>query len=78
MQPEDQDKLKEGKKALNDYGQFTGIAFQMIAIIGIFTFAGYKLDHWMHLKYPVFTISFIFLSVALAIYSIIRSLNKPS
>ena len=24
--------------------KFTGIAFQMIAVIGIFTFAGYKID----------------------------------
>jgi ATP synthase protein I len=77
MQPEDKGKFKEEKQVLNDYGQFTGIAFQMIAIIGIFTFAGYKLDHWLHLKYPIFTISLILLSVVIAIYSIIRSLNKP-
>ncbi|HCN82430.1 MAG TPA: hypothetical protein DIT07_02255 [Sphingobacteriaceae bacterium] len=78
MQPEDQDKLKEEKEVLNNYGQYTGIAFQMIAIIGIFTFSGYKLDHWLNLKYPVFTIVLILLSVVIAMYSVIRSLNKPS
>jgi hypothetical protein len=34
---------KEGK-AINAYAKYTGMAFQMIVIIGIFAFAGYKID----------------------------------
>ncbi|QQL50078.1 AtpZ/AtpI family protein [Mucilaginibacter ginkgonis] len=32
-----------GKQA-NNYIKFTGLAFQMIAIIGIMTFIGYRID----------------------------------
>jgi len=31
-------------KPVNNYIKYTGIAFQMIAIIGVFTFIGYQLD----------------------------------
>jgi F0F1-type ATP synthase assembly protein I len=73
MQEEDPEKFP--KREINDYTKYTGIAFQMMAIIGIFTFIGYKLDNWLRLNYPVFTIIFILLSVFTAIYSIIRSLK---
>ena len=75
MEPEDQHKIESEKKALNDYGRYTGMAFQMLIVIGVFTFAGYKLDHWLHLKYPVFTIVLILLSVITSLYAIIRSLK---
>ena len=73
MKEEDQDKLP--KRELNDYARYTGLAFQMMAIIGVFTFIGYKLDIWLRLNYPVFTIVFILLSVFTALYSIVRSLK---
>lgn len=75
MQPEDQDKLKEEKKAFNDYARFSGLAFQMMATIGVFTFIGYKIDGWLKLNYPVFTIIFVFLSVAISMYTIIRNVK---
>ena len=71
MQTEDQD--KPPKRELYDYTRYSGMAFQMMAIIGIFTFIGYKLDKWLRLKYPIFTIVFILLSVFTALYSIVRS-----
>jgi F0F1-type ATP synthase assembly protein I len=75
MQQEDQENFQKDKKALNDYGRYTGLAFQMLAVIGVFTFIGYKLDRWLELSYPIFTIVLIFLSVIASLYSIIRGLK---
>jgi F0F1-type ATP synthase assembly protein I len=51
------------------------MAFQMLAIILLGIFAGFKLDQWLHIK-PVLTIIFSLSSVILAIYFVTRDLLK--
>lgn len=63
------------KKALNAYARYSGMAFQMIAIILAGTFGGWKLDEWFGSR-PVFTILLLLLSVFLSIYFFIRDLLK--
>jgi len=48
----------------------------MLAIITGGIFGGYKLDEYMGLKFPVFTVVFSFLSVAFAVYYVIKDLLK--
>jgi F0F1-type ATP synthase assembly protein I len=72
---EKKDPQKKWKQPLDSYTKYTGIAFQMIAIIGLGTFAGYRIDKWLQLHIPVFTIILILLSVALALYSVFRTLK---
>ncbi len=55
-------------KSLSDYGKYSSLAFQMIAIILIGVFGGIKLDHWLKLRFPVFTVVLSFLAVMLALY----------
>jgi len=63
------------KRLLNNYARYSSMAFQMLAIILLGVFAGFKLDQWIHTK-PIFTVILSFGSVILAIYSVTKDLLK--
>lgn len=63
-------------KGANDFGRFSGIAFQMIAIILITTWGGMKLDKITGFEKPVFTIILSLLGVFAAIYTAVRDFIK--
>ena len=68
---------KKSLKPLNNYARYSSIGLQMVVIILIGVFGGVKLDSYFKLKFPIFTVSLSFLSVGLAIYSVVRDLlNK--
>jgi hypothetical protein len=67
---------KESRPPLESYARYSSLAFQMFAIIGIGIFGGFKLDQWLGLKFPVFTVLLSLLSVAAAIYIAVRDLLK--
>ena len=48
----------------------------MLAIILLGVFGGWKLDEYLGLKKPIFTVVFSILSVVLSIYSVVRDLLK--
>jgi len=60
------------KKKFDDFIRYSGLAFEMIAIMGIGTWVGVKLDQWLGLTFPAFTLGLMILSVAGAIYHAIR------
>lgn len=64
------------KQSLNSYARYSSIAFQMLAIIAIGVFGGYKIDQWINIKFPIFTVILSMVSVALAIYIVVRDLTK--
>ena len=63
---------------INAYARFSGIAFQMIAIIGLGTFGGVKLDQSYPNKYSVFTIICSLISVGIAMYYVIKQVTDFS
>ncbi len=63
------------KRLLSNYARYSSMAFQMLAIILLGVFAGFKLDQWIHTK-PIFTIILSCASVILAIYTVTRDLLK--
>ncbi|MCX6278967.1 MAG: AtpZ/AtpI family protein [Bacteroidetes bacterium] len=65
----------EPGKNLNDYARYSGMAFQMLAIILLGVFAGWKADQWLNSK-PVFTVILSLISVILAIYFVTRDLLR--
>ncbi|HNW97650.1 MAG TPA: AtpZ/AtpI family protein [Bacteroidales bacterium] len=67
---------RKPKNTLRDYGRYSSIAFQMLVIIGVGIFGGFKLDEYLKLKFPVFVLIFSFLSVALAIYYVVKDLIR--
>jgi hypothetical protein len=68
--------LPKNKKPVNDYIRYSGLGFQMLAIILLGVFGGYKLDKLIHIRFPVFTLVLSMLSVALAIYYGIKDFLK--
>ena len=59
------------RKNLNDYARFSGIAIQMLAVILLGVFGGFKLDQWLNTR-PILTVVFSIISVALSIYLVTR------
>ena len=60
------------------FAKYSGIAFQMLAIIGLSTWLGTWLDGHFYSKNPWFTITLMLLGLLLALYQVIRSLTKES
>jgi F0F1-type ATP synthase assembly protein I len=65
----------QNKRALSNYARYSSMALQMLVIIILGMFAGYKLDQWLHIK-PILTIILSLSSVILAIYIVTRDLLK--
>lgn len=70
------DPLRKKKKYLDSYARYSSIGFQMLAIILIGVFGGLKLDQWLDLKAPIFTVILSILSVILAIYYAVKDLIR--
>jgi hypothetical protein len=68
--------LDKRKKSFDNYVRYSGIGFQMLAIIAAGVFGGYKLDMLAGNKFPVFLILLSFFSVALSIYVAIKDFLK--
>ncbi|WP_183563217.1 AtpZ/AtpI family protein [Mucilaginibacter sp. SP1R1] len=64
-----------GKEA-NSYAKFSGMAFQMIAVIGVFAFAGYKIDETIGHKVKWATAALSLIGVFIALYIVIRSVKS--
>lgn len=61
---------------LESYARYSNLAFQMFAIIGIGIFGGVKLDQWLGIGFPIFSILLSIISVAAAIYIAIKDLIR--
>lgn len=68
--------VKENRPPLESYARYSSLAFQMFAIIGLGIFGGVKLDKWLNVGFPVFTVLFSLLSVAVAIYTAVKDLLR--
>ena len=70
--------LKQKKTKLNysDYAKYSSIAFQMLVTIVLFAFGGFKLDEWLNIKFPVFTIILSLAGVGVSIYYAIKDFLK--
>jgi F0F1-type ATP synthase assembly protein I len=65
-----------GNKGLNDFGRYSGMAFQMIAIILVTTWGGMQLDKLAKFHTPVSTIILSLLGVFAAIYTAVKDFIK--
>lgn len=67
---------QEEKQPPNGYMKYSGIGFQMIGIIGVFTYAGYQLDQQQQTKTPIYTGLLSLLGVIISLYVIIKGLKS--
>jgi len=72
--------MKNPKRSLNNalgkYAYFTGVGFQMLAIIGLFTYIGYRIDQSRNAEKPVWTALFALAGVCISIYTVIRAVTR--
>lgn len=67
---------RQSQNQINDYVKYSGLTFQMAALILLGYWVGGKIDAWLELRIPIFTIILIVVFIVLSIYSLIRSLPK--
>lgn len=67
---------QQNNQRLRDYARYSSLAFQMLAIILLAVFGGLKLDRWMSLKFPLFTLIGALLGVGMALYFALKDLLK--
>ena len=64
------------KNSLSNYAKYSGIAFQMAAVIFLGTWGGYKLDAVFKFENHILTLILSLLSVIMAIYVAIKDFLK--
>ncbi|NQV02314.1 MAG: AtpZ/AtpI family protein [Bacteroidia bacterium] len=67
--------ISNPKRRLNNYARYSSIAIQMVVIIILGVFGGYKLDMWLNTT-PILTVILSLLSVFVAIYLVTKDLLK--
>ncbi len=60
----------------SNYAKFTGLAFQMIAIIGILAYAGYKIDEAAKHNVKWVTAAMALAGVFISLYLVVRSVKN--
>jgi hypothetical protein len=60
----------------NSFIKYSSLGFEMMAIIGGFTFLGYKIDQWMNNQFKGFTFGLMVLSVIIAVVYGTKNLLK--
>lgn len=74
QKPTEEEKKK--KPWLNSYARFSGVAFQMGAIIFAGAYGGKYLDAKYEVEGKWFTMGLTLLAVAISLFTTIRQLNK--
>jgi F0F1-type ATP synthase assembly protein I len=64
------------KRPYNMLWRYAGLAFQMMAAIGISLWLGHLLDQWLGMKFPLFMIIFSLLALALLLWKIVKDTSK--
>lgn len=69
---------KTKHSGLQSYSRYSGLAFQMIAIILVFVWAGEKIDEIYFQGRTIFIIIFSLIGVAISMYVVLKDfLQKP-
>lgn len=69
---------KQPPKPLNAYAKYSALGVQMAVVIGGGCYGGFKLDEYYKDTTPIFTIILSLLSIAIAMYIVLKDFIKPS
>jgi len=67
--------LKE-EKAPNNFLKYSSVGMQLLVVIGVCAWIGWKTDQYLELQFPVFMLTFIVVSLGGMMYKLYRSLNE--
>lgn len=68
--------FRKNKKRFDSFIKFSSLAFEMMAMIAVSTFLGFKIDQWMDNKFKWFTLLLMVFSVIGSVYYFIRKILK--
>jgi ATP synthase protein I len=74
--PPDDEETRDSSGRLRSFAKYSGIAFQMLATIGLCAWAGIALDRHFNSKNPWWTIGLMVAGVLAALFQVIRGLTK--
>ena len=69
-------KKKSYKRKFDNFIRYSGLGLEMMAIISLATFAGYKIDQWLQNEFKAFTFGLMVVSVVVAIIYGTKNLLK--
>lgn len=64
------------RKKIDNFIKYSGLGFEMAAIIAFGTWGGFKIDQWMNNDFYIFTLILMVVSVIISIFYGIRNLLK--
>ncbi|KOH44139.1 hypothetical protein NC99_31320 [Sunxiuqinia dokdonensis] len=68
--------LKKHKQKFDSFIRYSSLAFEMVTIMALGVFIGFKIDQWLDLSFPAFTLALMIISVIAAIYHAIKKFLK--
>jgi len=66
----------KNKPSDSQYIRYSSLGFQLIATIAIGMFIGVKLDDWLEMEKPIFTVCVSVFFVIIALYIVVKDLLK--
>ena len=67
---------KNKKSPLRSYAEYSGLGLELVAIVLVCVFIGVKLDEWVPIKFPLFTLFFVAVGLAGSIVVLIKRTKK--
>ncbi len=67
---------QRSNERVQEYLKYSGMAIEMMAIIGIFTFIGFKIDQLLKIGFPISIILGVLIGLSVALYRIMKGLEQ--
>jgi hypothetical protein len=64
------------QKPSNQYLKYSGLAFQLLGVLGFFSWLGWEADKYFEWKFPILLITFLFSSFFGMIYKLYRDIKS--
>jgi hypothetical protein len=58
--------------------KYAGLGMQIFVSLGLAVFAGYKIDNWLNIAFPIFVLILPLIVLFLIIYKLIKDTSKRS
>ena len=78
MEPENESQKETNRKSANVFMRYSGMAFQMIAVLLVAAYSGQWLDDYYQNEQPWFTLVLLLVGVTASMYLIIKTVTKQS
>ena len=71
-----EEKEKGVGQKMNNYVKYSSMVFQLAVVIGLGVWGGRSLDKYLEMKFPVFTLIFLFIAIFGGMYWAVKDLIR--